>query len=391
MKIRLVPFAYGFRPFFLLAGIYAAVGMSAWLWMYGAGSSPMGPLPPHLWHGHEMLYGFIGAAVAGFLLTAVPNWTGSRGFAGAPLILLVVLWLLGRMAFVSVGTLPPVVLGLAELLFMPAVMAAIAPALFRARNRNRALLLVITLFWATDLRFVLALHGGDFGAASHALLVGTGVILFLVTIIGGRIVPAFTANALRARGIAATMRSSQFVERGVLAAMIAYVAVDVFAADGTVIAVVAAVAGALHLVRMAGWHGLESRHDPIVWILHVGYLWLPVGLMLRALFLAGGFAWAVHWQHALAAGAAATMVLAVMTRASLGHTGRPLSATPAIVVAYVSLILAVAVRVFGPQLLPPGYATIMLMAGALFVLTFSLFVVIYAPILLGPRVDGKAG
>jgi uncharacterized protein involved in response to NO len=203
MKLRLVPFAYGFRPFFLLAGVYAVAGMSVWLWMYGTASSPVSPLPPHLWHGHEMLYGLIGAVVAGFLLTAVPNWTGGRGFAGAPLILLVILWFLGRMAFAAVGAMPLAVLGLAELSFMPAVMAAIAPSLFRARNRNRILLLVITAFWATDLRFVLALQAGDFAAASRAILVGIGVILFLVTIIGGRIVPAFTANALRARGVIA--------------------------------------------------------------------------------------------------------------------------------------------------------------------------------------------
>jgi uncharacterized protein involved in response to NO len=238
---------------------------------------------------------------------------------------------------------------------------------------------------------VLALRGGDFAAASRSLLAGTGVILFLVTVIGGRIVPAFTANALRARGIAAPMRSSPLVERGVVAAMIAYVAADVFSAGGALIAAAAAIAGALHILRMAGWHGIRSRHDPIVWILHVAYLWLPVGLVLRALFLAGGFAWAVYWQHALAAGAAATMVLAVMTRASLGHTGRPLAAAPPIVVAYVSLTLAVAVRVFGPQLLPAAYTTIMLIAGALWVLAFLLFAAVYAPILLGPRVDGKAG
>jgi uncharacterized protein involved in response to NO len=142
---------------------------------------------------------------------------------------------------------------------------------------------------------------------------------------------------------------------------------------------------------MAGWHGLESRRDPIVWILHIAYFWLPVGLLLRTLFLTGGFAWAVHWQHALVAGAAATMVLAVMTRASLGHTGRPLRAAPAIAAAYVSILLAVMLRVFGAALLPAGYATIVLSAGALWVLAFSLFVVICAPILLRPRVDGKAG
>jgi uncharacterized protein involved in response to NO len=142
---------------------------------------------------------------------------------------------------------------------------------------------------------------------------------------------------------------------------------------------------------MTGWHSLKTRHDPIVWILHIAYLWIPVGLTLRALFLGGGFAWAVHWQHALAAGAAATMILAIMSRASLGHTGRPLVVSPVITVSYVSLVLAIAVRVFGPALLPMSYSTILMVAGSLWLLTFLLFAVVYIPILLGPRVDGKSG
>jgi uncharacterized protein involved in response to NO len=212
-----------------------------------------------------------------------------------------------------------------------------------------------------------------------------------MTIIAGRVVPPFTANALRKRGMDVSFHSRTAIERGVFVAMVAYVAVDVFSADRMLIIAVSAIAATLHFVRLSGWHSIKSRHDPIVWILHIAYLWLPIGLTLRALSLGGGFAWAAHWQHALAAGAAATMILAIMTRASLGHTGRPLVAAPATVVAYVSLVLAIAVRVFGPALLPVSYTTILLAAGSLWVLAFLLFAIVYAPILLGPRVDGKSG
>ncbi len=391
MNRRWVPFAYGFRPFFLLAGVYAAVGMSAWLWTYNTGSSLLRSLPPQLWHSHEMLFGFIAAAVAGFVLTAVPSWTGSRGFAGAPLITLVILWFAGRIAFAFFNTLPLIVVISAEILFLPAVIVTIAPSLFRTRNRNMVLLLVIAAFWSADLVFLYAVHAGDVVTASAALRAGIDVILLLMTMIAGRVVPPFTANALRKRGMDVSFHSRKTIERGVFVAMIAYVAVDIFSAPRMTIVAVSAIAATLHLVRISGWHSIKSRHDPIVWILHIAYLWLPIGLTLRALSLSGGFAWAAHWQHALAAGAAATMILAIMTRASLGHTGRPLVAAPAITVAYVSLVLAIAVRVFGPALLPLSYTTILLAAGFLWVLAFLLFAIVYAPILLGPRVDGKSG
>jgi uncharacterized protein involved in response to NO len=391
MNRRWVPFAYGFRPFFLLAGIYAAVGMLVWLWAYIAGWSPLWSLPPQLWHSHEMLFGFIAAAVAGFVLTAVPSWTGSRGFAGAPLIALVMLWFAGRIAFAFFDAIPLAIVILAEVLFLPAVIVTIAPSLFRTRNRNVVLLLVIAAFWAADLVFLHAVRSGDIAAASAALRVGVDVILFLLTIIAGRIVPSFTANALRRQGMEVSLRSTKFVERGVLVAMLAYIAVDVFPANRMLIVAVSAIAAALHFVRMSGWHSLKSRHDPIVWILHIAYLWLPLGLALRAVFLSGGYVWAAFWQHALVAGAAATMILAIMTRASLGHTGRPLVVAPVTTVAYVSLALAIAVRVFGPALLPVSYMTNVVVAGCLWVLAFTLFAIVYAPILLGPRADGKSG
>lgn len=388
---RWVPFAYGFRPFFLLAGIYAAVAIAIWLSMYRLGVTPLDGLPPQYWHAHEMIYGFIAAAVAGFMLTAVPSWTGSRGFGGRPLQALVLAWLVGRVAFMLAGSIPLYVLAVVELVFLPGVMLTVAPSLLRASNRNTPLLLLLLFFWAGDALFLFGVAEGRIDLSARGLRAGLDLVLVLLTIIGGRIVPAFTRNALRAGGIEVKLDSSKLLNRVAVGLMIAYALADIAAPHHAVTAGIAGAAAIAQLWRLAGWQGWRSRSKPIVWILHLAYLWIPVGLALKALSVFGGPGWGVHWLHALGAGAAGTMILAVMTRASLGHTGRPLEVRPQITLAYVTLTLAVAVRVFGPALLPLDYATTVFVAGALWVLSFLLFVGIYAPILLKPRADGKPG
>lgn len=389
---RFVPFAYGFRPFFLAAGLYAVVAMAAWLWMQQAGvTAPLGSVPPWLWHGHEMLYGFIVAAIAGFLLTAVPSWTGSRGYAGAPLVMLTVLWLLGRVAFASASFLGPVWLAVAELAFLPALAFLVGRTLLRNRNRNFPMLLVLAALWAVDAWFLRALALGDPAQASRALRVGIGIVLLLVTMIGGRIVPNFTANALRRRGIEAGITTRPLVERATIGAMVLLVLIDMLAPWHLAAAAIAGFAAIMQALRLAGWRGLRTWREPIVWVLHAAYAWLPIGLALKAVHLAGGAGWAFQWQHALTIGAAATMILAVTTRASLGHTGRPLEVPRSIAVAYALLLGAALVRVFGPGLLPGRYLGTVEAAALLWIAAFTIYVVVYAPILTRERVDGKPG
>ncbi len=390
-KKRFVVFAYGFRPFFLLAGLYAAGSIAAWVWLFPRGATPMSALPPQLWHGHEMIFGFIGAAIAGFLLTAVPAWTGERGFAGRPLIVLTMIWLAGRAAFAFGDAVPIAVLAVAELAFVPGIVTVLAPLLMRATNRNWPLLLVLCAFWCGDAVFVYAAFSDQVELASTALRGSLHLVLVLITIIGGRIVPAFTGNALRKRGIEVTMRSSRPLELIVLASTVAYVFVDIVAPTAAITGFVAAAAAMAHLFRLTGWRGLRSWREPIVWILHAAYAWLPVGLALKAIFALTGATWAAHWQHALGAGAAATMIMAVMTRASLGHTGRPLQVSRLTVAAYAALIAAVFMRVFGASVLQLGYASTLVAAGALWTFAFLLYGGVYAPILIGPRADGKPG
>ncbi|HSM32116.1 MAG TPA: NnrS family protein, partial [Woeseiaceae bacterium] len=193
------------------------------------------------------------------------------------------------------------------------------------------------------------------------------------------------------RGADVAIRSYPLAEKLVVPAMLGYAVADMAAPGGMVTAWLAALAAALQAWRLSGWQGLRTVSTPIVWILHVAYLWLPVGLALKAAFLFGEFAWAAYWQHALGAGAAGSMILAVMTRAALGHTGRPLRAHPVTVAAYLLVTLAVAVRVFGPGIVPGSYVAVVMTAGTLWFAAFLLYVAVYLPVLLMPRADGKPG
>lgn len=384
-------FAYGFRPFFLAAGVYALLGLIAWLWMYATGMHPLPSQPAQFWHGHEMLYGFIGAAIAGFLLTAVPSWTSARGFAGTPLILLAALWLIGRLAFAAAAVLPLAIVAACELAFIPALAGLLAPPLLRARNRNSPLLLVLAAIWLTDVVFLFALMRDDVLLARTTLLVAIDIVLLLVTVIGGRIVPAFTASALRARGLVPDLRTNRWVDGIVIAAMIAVVFVDIIAPWQGLAGGVAAAAAIAHAWRLIGWRSWRTLDEPLVWSLHLAYAWLPAGLAMKALYLSGNAAWAAHWLHALTIGVAAAMILAVVTRASLGHTGRPLHASRLIGCAYIVLSLAAVVRVFAPLLAPGAYQRSVMAAGMLWICAFVIFIVAYMPILLRPRIDGRQG
>lgn len=387
----MVLFSYGFRPFFLLAGWFAAVGLGGWLWLYDNAAAWTGALPASQWHGHEMLFGFVAAAIAGFMLTAVPSWTASRGFGGWPLVALTLLWLAGRIAFALAGALPFWLVALAELAFLPALAALIAPALLRAHNRNTPLLAVLLALWAADAVFMLGLYRADPVLAGAALRFSLNLVLLLITVIGGRIVPAFTANALNRRGIEARMRSLPALEVVVIAAMVAVVLVDLAVPGSAWAGWVALIAGLAQAWRLAGWNGHRTLAEPIVWVLHLAYAWLPVGLLLKAAFLLGGYAWGAFWMHALGAGTAAMMILAVMSRASLGHTGRPLRVAPVMALSYLLVALGAALRVFGPAVLPLAYTTTIFLAGVLWIAGFFIFAAVYTPILMRPRADGKPG
>ena len=231
---RCALFDYGFRPFFLLCGVYALAIIPVWLFRFAHAATPFGALPAMYWHSHEMLYGFVMAAVAGFLLTAVPSWTGARGFAGRPLMFVVILWILGRVAMSTVGSVPFWLTASAELALLPAFCCLLAPPIFRSANRNAPLLVVVGVLWLIDVAFLLGLHRGDAALAGGAMRLAIDLVLILVTVIGGRIVPAFTANALRQRGESVSTVTYRPLEIAVIGAMIAIAITDVFAPDSIV-------------------------------------------------------------------------------------------------------------------------------------------------------------
>jgi uncharacterized protein involved in response to NO len=382
---------YGFRPFFLAAGIAAVVLVPWWALSLTGGVSLETPWPPALWHGHEMIFGFIGAAVAGFLLTAVPSWTGQRGFAGWPLALLAGLWLLGRLVVATSAQWPLLLTAAIDVAFFPALGIMLVPPLLRARNRNTPLLLVLLALCIANATFYWGLGTANPPLAHGALLAALNIILLLLTVMGGRIVPAFTSSALKAQRGGRLIRAWPAVNAVAIAAMVVVALVDLGFAQSKVAGVCALGAAIVQGFRFAQWGAWRTLRQPIVWVLHVAYAWLPVGLALKALALLTGGAFAAFWLHALTIGAATTMIFAVMTRASLGHTGRPLVVSGPTVSAYVLLTAAAIVRVLGPDLAHASYTSVITVAALLWTAAFALFLWVYAPMFLTPRADGKAG
>ena len=381
----------GFRVNFLLAGTSALLLIPVWTMSFITGSSPGSSWPPMLWHAHEMLFGFIASAMAGFLLTAVPSWTGQKGFAGRPLVILAGVWLAARVLIASSSLWPAPATAVADLAFIPTLAVLVARPLLRSRNRNTPLLVVLGLFWLTDLVFHFGLMHGNPPLALRALHIGIDIMLVLVTVIGGRLVPSFTVTALRPLGCTDAVRNRPLLTVLAVIAMIAVALSDVLSPESRAAGVVAGIAACIQTVRLLQWKGWRTLRQPIVWVLHLSYAWLPAGLALKAIALLSGAAIAAFWLHALTIGALTTMILAVMTRASLGHTGRPLIVDPLITLAYLLLTAAAAVRVLGLAALGLSYPVVIIWSALFWTLAFALFVFVYAPILCGPRADGKSG
>ncbi len=379
--------AYGFRPFFLLAGFHAAIAIPLWIAVLHGFELPRALLPAPVWHVHEMLYGFVVAAMAGFLLTAVPSWTNQRGYAGAPLVLLVALWLAGRLAMTLPLGLSPLWAGLIDLAFLPVLALTILPALLRSGNRRNLVFIgLLAVLFASNLHF--HLNGA---AANDPLYLGLNAMLFLVSLLGGRIVPAFTSAGLKQLGIETRIRRYQPLDRAALVAVVGVLIVDLVFPASVYAAVMAAVAAVLLAAQLSRWQGHRTLPIPIVWVLHVAYAWLPICLALKAAVLFAVPIPASSWLHALTVGAMATMIIAVMSRATLGHTGRALVAPRPVVVGYVLLTIAALSRVFGPMLMPSAGSLWLVLAALLWCLAFLLYLVVYAPILCRPRIDGRPG
>jgi uncharacterized protein involved in response to NO len=368
--------ALGFRPFFLGAAAWAVLLIGLWV-LTLTGVMPLAYPNPVAWHAHEMVYGYTIAVIAGFLLTAAKNWTGVPTPYGKSLAAIFLLWLAGRIAMAL--PVPPAFVFFVDALFLPVLCFAVAKPIVKAKNwRNLGFVPMLLVLAGLNIAF----HALP-QYASQLMYAAVGIIIVMITLIGGRIVPGFTQNALPDAKIVRL----RWADWAALVCTIALVPLDLFAAHQWA-AAVAFTAGVFQLLRMAGWKSFATRSKPILWILHVGYFCVPLGLLLRSI---PSIVPAPVALHALTIGAIGLLTLGMMTRVSLGHTGRKLEVAPSIVAAYVLLCAAVAVRILGPLLVPEQITLSHSLAGVAWVASFVIFGVVYTPMLLTPRPDGKPG
>jgi uncharacterized protein involved in response to NO len=370
--------SYGFRPFFLLGSLYAAIAILAWLPILHGELAVATAFAPRDWHVHEMLFGYVAAVVTGFLLTAVPNWTGRLPLQGMPLLVLVGAWLTGRIAVTMsawIGWLPAAVIDAAFLLLLA---AAVAREIVVGRNwRNLKIVGMISVLALANIAFHVEAHVR--GLADYSSRAGIAAIVVLITLIGGRIVPSFTRNWLaRERPGRLPAPFNRFDVATVVASAVALM-LWIVLPFGRVTAAALLAAALLQLVRLARWAGDRTTAEPLVLILHVGYAFVPIGLLLAAAGALGLLPESAG-VHAWTAGAIGTMTLAVMTRASLGHTGQQLSASAATQFIYVAVVIAALARVCAA--LHPEWSGILLHVTALaWVAAFLGFGIAYAPLL----------
>jgi uncharacterized protein involved in response to NO len=385
-RIRTTPpiLHYGFRPFFFLAAVHATLAVPVWLCAYSGAIEIAGPFGGVHWHAHEMLFGYLAAVIAGFVLTAIPNWTGRLPLSGFPLAALVALWLAGRAACLVA---PNPWFAMAVDLAFPAVLAsAIWREVIAGRNwKNAPVAVMITLFGAANG----VDHLANLGLLAHDLgqRLALAVVALLIALVGGRIVPSFTRNWLVKAGAGSLPLPFGPLDKAALAATVISATAWLAFPETAPAGIALVTAGLMLAVRLSRWCGMATVSEPIVLILHVGYGWLSVALCLlglSALTPAVPYSSAIH---ALTAGAIGTMTLAVMTRASLGHTGRAIVADRSVVAMYLFVTAGAVLRVAAP-FADQWHVAVLAVGGSFWSGAFLLFVVRYTPILWGRRAGG---
>jgi len=372
-------FANGFRPFFLLGAVQAALAILVWLPVFYGELRVASAFAPRDWHVHEMLYGYLPAIVTGFLFTAIPNWTGRLPLQGTPLATLVAVWIAGRIAVTFSATMGWSVAMIIDASFLLLVAAAATREIAAGRNwKNLNVVALVVLLLAGNVAFHLEAH--FHGAADIGIRIGIAVVVLLISLIGGRIIPSFTRNWLvRENPGRLPVPFGRFdmivVAIGALALASWIVAPDSRAAGAAL-----GIAGLLHLVRLSRWAGYRTFRERLLTILHVGYFFVPLGFFLNAAS-AFGFVLPSAGVHAWMAGAAGIMTLAVMTRATLGHTGHSLTASAGTQAIYAAIIVAAVARICA--VVHTAQSDVLLhVAAAAWVVAFLGFALAYGPLLV---------
>jgi uncharacterized protein involved in response to NO len=374
----------GFRPFFFGAAAWGVIALALWLCSIAGLFQLPTALEPVAWHRHEMIFGFIGAAVAGFLLTAIPNWTGRLPIAGRPLLALFSLWAAARIGLLFstvVGILPAAVLDVG---FFATLTAVGAREVLAAKNRNVPIVVMALLFTLAD--------AADY-AGSEGLIRDVGwqaaiaLVIIMISVIGGRIIPSFTRNWMAKQGEKERLPTQPApLDVLVIAGTVICLLFWLMLPGNRLTGLLLIFAAALQLLRLSRWGGMRAVGDPLVLILHAGYAWIPIGLLLLGLSIGGFDVPRSAAVHALTAGAMTTMVLAVMTRATLGHTGRALKASGGTVALYTFVTMAAVLRVTATLGLG-SYALLLDISGSAWIVALILFLAVYGPMLWQPRAE----
>ena len=378
----------GFRPFYLLAALFAIGGVGywllAWLAVIDVETYPHGVF----WHSHEMVFGFAVAVISGFLLTAVRNWTGLPTPTGMALAALAVAWLLGRVLLL---TGPPMLAAVVDVLYLPLLTVVVLRPVAKSRNRRNykvVVLLALLAFIHAMFHFA-SLASLPGWMAYTSIIVALDLVTILYAIVAGRVIPAFTRNAIPE----AEPRSWLWVDVLAFGSLILIIAVRLLSdwvfVPSMLPTILMLAAAAAHAVRLGLWQPGLTVSNPLLWMLPAAYSWLPVALFLRALG-EQAIVLPATWIHALMTGAVGSLMLAMMMRSSLGHTGRRLEASRLDMTAFLLLQLAAIVRVTA-GLFGEAYATAVTLSGAVWMLAFGLFLLRYLPMLASPRVDGRPG
>ena len=377
-------FSYGFRPYFLAGAIFGALAIALWLPQYEGVFVQPGVLAPVVWHAHEMLFGFAPAIITGFLLTAVPNWTGRLPLQGGPLIALLLAWLAGRIAVAASAWLGWAAAMAIDSAYLLILVAVVGREIVAGKNwRNLKVLAILSLMFLCNVVFHVEAHLT--GAASYAQRGAIGATVLLVVLIGGRVTPSFTRNWLARENPGPLPTAGGALDSFLVASAALAAAAWVAFPQGVGTALLLALAGCAQAVRLSRWFGWRARRDALVLVLHVFYAFIPAGY-----FLAAFAAWrpdivaSSAGVHAWTVGAVGGMVLAVMTRASLGHTGHALRASPATIGIYIALGVAAAARIVA-ALSPAWSLPLLHLAAGAWIIAFAGFAIVYGPLLARPR------
>ncbi len=376
--------ALGFRPFFLAAGIFAVLMMATFIFSIQAEISYDNYFPLPLWHAHEMLFGYTAAVMAGFLLTAVRNWTGMETARGYMLLALLLLWLGGRVVLAIPG-LPEWLTILVDMAFLPALALVVARPIIKSKQLQNLSVPLLLLLLATGNGLI---HAGMLGLSNalNGLWFSVGVILMSIALIAGRVMPFFTGRV----DSGADIQTFPVVESLALPVIALWVVIEQLFPDSSVSAVAAMAAAAVHAARLYGWSCRGVWREPMLWVIHLAYGWLVTGFLLLALADLG-IGSKLLALHGWTVGAIGMFTLGMMARVALGHTGRPVSAHPAVAGAFLLMAVTALVRVFMPLLFPSFTGVALLIAATGWILAFSTFVWVYTPYLIRPRADGAPG